>query len=81
MTQVEATFDALRVPRDSSKRTIILKQKGTERYLPFRISASEAEILASQLQGLLDRRAIPDLFLANNGATESDINVPRRSSL
>ena len=34
MAQVETTIDSIRVTTASPERTIILKQKGAERYLP-----------------------------------------------
>ena len=52
---------------------VVMKQRGAERYLPFWVSSSQAEILASQLQELPDNRTAPDTFLANNSAAESNI--------
>ena len=73
MAQVETTIDSIRVTTASSKRTIILTQKGAERYLPFWMSSSQADILAAQLQGRPDRSTDHDLFLANINATDSNV--------
>lgn len=73
MAQVETTIDSIRVTTASPERTIILKQKGAERYLPFWVSSSQADILATELQGRPDKSTDPDLFLANINAADSDI--------
>jgi hypothetical protein len=73
MAQVETTIDSVRVTTASPERTIILKQKGAERYLPFWVSSSQADILATELQGRPDKSRDPDLFLANINAADSDI--------
>ncbi len=73
MAQVETTIDSVRVTTASPERTIILKQKGAERYLPFWVSSSQADILATELQGRPDKSTDPDLFLANINAADSDI--------
>src|SRR4030042_1939576 len=73
MAQVETTIDSIRVGAISPERTIILQQKGADCYLPFRVSPSQADILADQLQGRPDKSVDPDLFLANINATDSDI--------
>jgi hypothetical protein len=73
MAQVETTIDSVRVTTASPERTIILKQKGAERYLPFWVSSTQADILATELQGRPDKSTDPDLFLANINAADSDI--------
>lgn len=73
MAQVETTIDSIRVTDASPERTIILKQKGAEHYLPFRVSSSQADILVAQLQERPDKSTDPDLFLANINATDSNI--------
>jgi len=73
MAQVETTIDSIRVTMASPERTIILKQKGAKRYLPFWVSSSQADILAGELQGRPDKSTDPDLFLANINAADSDI--------
>ncbi len=72
MVQVETTIDSVRVTTASPERTIILKQKGAECYLPFWVGPSQADILAAQLQGRPDKSIGPDLFLANINAADSD---------
>ena len=73
MAQVETEIDSIRVATVSPERTIILKQKGADYYLPFWVSSSQADILAAQLQGRPDKSIDPDLFLANINAADSDI--------
>jgi len=73
MAQVETTIDSIRVTTASPERTIILKQKGAECYLPFWASSYQADILAAQLQGRPDKSIDPDLFLANINASDSNI--------
>jgi len=73
MAQVETIIDSIRVGAVSPERAIILQQKGADRYLPFWISSSQADILADQLQGRPDKSVDPDLFLANINAADSDI--------
>jgi len=73
MAQIETTIDSVRVNTASPERTIILKQKGVERYLFFWVTQSQADILAGQLQGRPDKSTAPDLFLSNINATESNV--------
>lgn len=73
MAQVETIVDSIRVGAISPERTIILQQKGAECYLPFWVSSSQADILASQLHGRSDKSIDPDLFLTNINATDSNI--------
>ena len=73
MAQVETTIDSIRVTTASPERTIILQQKGADCYLPFWVSSSQADILATELQGRPDKSRDPDLFLANINADDSDI--------
>jgi len=73
MGQVETTIDSIRVTTASPERTIILQQKGADCYLPFWVSSSQADILATELQGRPDKGTDPDLFLANINAADSDI--------
>jgi hypothetical protein len=73
MAQVETTIDSIRVGAFSPERTIILKQRGAEHYLPFWVSSSQADILATELQGRPDKSVDPDLLLANINAAGSDI--------
>jgi len=73
MAQVETTIDSIRVTTASPERTIILKQKGAERYLPFWVSSSQADIRATELQGRPIKSMAPDLFLSNIKAADSNI--------
>ena len=73
MAQVETTIDSIRVAAISPERTLILKQKGADCYLPFWVSSSQADILADQLNGRPDKSLDPDRFLANINAADSDI--------
>jgi len=73
MAQVETTIDSIRVGAFSPERTIILREKGPENYLPLWVNPSQADILADQLQGRPDKSVDPDLFLANINAADSDI--------
>jgi len=73
MAQVETTIDSVRVTTASPERTIILREKGPENYLPLWVNPLQADILADQLQGRPDKSVDPDLFLANINAADSDI--------
>jgi bifunctional DNase/RNase len=73
MAQVEATVDSIRVAAVSPERTVILQRKVEDSYLPFWISPSQAEILAAQLRGQLDKSVDLALFLADINAAISDI--------
>ena len=74
MAQVETTIDSIRVAAASPERTVILKQKGAECYLPFWVSPLQADILVAQLVGRPDKSSDPDLFLNSINATNADIN-------
>jgi bifunctional DNase/RNase len=73
MAQVETMVDSIRVAAVSPERTVILQRKGEDSYLPFWINQSQAEILAAQLRGQLDKSVDLDLFLADINAAVSDI--------
>jgi bifunctional DNase/RNase len=73
MAQVETTIDSIRVAAGSPERTILLKQREAESYLPFWVSSSQADILAAQLQGRPGKSVDLGLFLANINAASSDI--------
>jgi len=73
MAQVETTIDSIRVATVSPERMLILRQKRAEYYLPFWISPSQADILATQLRGQPDKSTDADRFLANIKATNSNI--------
>lgn len=73
MAQVEVSVDSIRVSTFPPGRTIILKQDGAERYLPFRVSGTQADILSREIQGRPDKSIEPDLFLASINALSSDL--------
>ena len=73
MAQVETTIDSIRVTTARPERIIVLKQKGTEHYLPFWVSSSQADILAMELQGRSAESTAPNVFLANINSADSDI--------
>jgi len=47
---IEMTIDSIRVSLMNYQRVVILKEKGTERYLPIWIGAAEADAIAVKLQ-------------------------------
>lgn len=49
---VEMTIDSIRVSMMNYQRVVILKEKGSERYLPIWIGPSEADAIAVKLQGV-----------------------------
>ncbi len=49
---VEMTIDSIRVSMVNYQRVVILKEKGSERYLPIWIGPSEADAIAVKLQGV-----------------------------
>jgi len=71
MALIETTIDSIRCTTARPERTIILKQKGAENYLPIWASSSQADILAAEIQG--QPSTAPDLFLANINAANSKI--------
>lgn len=73
MAQVETEIDSIRVAAACPQRTLILKQKDADSYLPIWISPYQADILADQLHGRPDRQKDLDIFLADNNAADSDI--------
>ena len=73
MGEVQCAVDSIRVGVACPERTLTLRQKGTESYLPIWIRPSEAEILADQLHGRPDKGVELDLFLAKNNAVTADI--------
>jgi len=74
MAEVEAEIDSIRFAAICPERVILLARKrGPRCFLPFWVSPSQADILATQLQGQPDKSMAPDLFLANINATDSDI--------
>ena len=49
---VEVTIDSVRVSLVSQYRLVVLKESGTERYLPIWIGPFEAEAITLQMQGV-----------------------------
>lgn len=49
---IEVTIDSIRVSLMSQHRVVILKDGGTERYLPIWIGACEADAITIELQGV-----------------------------
>jgi bifunctional DNase/RNase len=60
---VEMTIDSIRVSLMNYQRVVILKEKGTNRYLPIWIGPSEADAIAVKLQNVeLSRPLTHDLL-------------------
>jgi uncharacterized protein len=51
-SMVEMTIDSIRVSMVNYQRVVILREKGTERYLPIWIGPAEADAIAVKLQGV-----------------------------
>lgn len=49
---VEMTIESIRVSMMNYQRVVILREKGTERYLPIWIGPAEADAIAVKLQGV-----------------------------
>jgi bifunctional DNase/RNase len=77
MPHVKVEIDAIRRPeleKLHNQAILILKEKETEHYLPIWLSSAQADILATELQGLpLEQRTAPGLFLNSVNAACSDI--------
>lgn len=76
---VELKVESIRVSLLSSRRLVVLKEVGTERYLPIWIGAAEADAIAIKLQNMeLSRPLTHDLLknvIEELGATISYIVV------
>ena len=48
---IEMTVDSVRVNRATNTRTMVLKEKGSDRYLPIWIGQTEADAIAMRLEG------------------------------
>jgi bifunctional DNase/RNase len=60
---IEMTIDSIRVSLMNSQRVVILKEKGTNRYLPIWIGPAEADAIAIKLQNVeLSRPLTHDLL-------------------
>ena len=74
MAQVQCVIDSIRVAAACpDELTLILKQKGSDSYVPVWLSQRQGEILADQLHGRLDKEKALDVFLVDNSAADSDI--------
>ena len=73
MAQVQCEIDSIRVAAACPERTLILRPKDQDSYLPIWISPSQAEILADQLHGRPHKAVELDLFLADRNAAAADI--------
>jgi bifunctional DNase/RNase len=63
MSMVEMTIDSIRVSLMNYQRVVILKEKGTNRYLPIWIGPAEADAIAVKLQNVeLSRPLTHDLL-------------------
>jgi len=76
---VEMTIDSIRVSLMNYQRVVILKEKGTDRYLPIWIGPAEADAIAVKLQGATVPRPLTHDLLSSVvsalGATVNSIVV------
>lgn len=63
MTSVEMTIDSVRLSLINYQRTVILKEKGGERYLPIWIDAAQGDALAIELQNVTVSDPLPHYFV------------------
>ena len=74
MAQVQCEIDSIRVAvACPDELTLILKQKGSDSYVPVWLSQRQGEILADQLQGRPGREKDRHIFLADNNSADSGI--------
>ncbi len=72
---VEMTIESIRVSMMNYQRVVILREKGTERYLPIWIGPAEADAIAIKLQGVsVPRPLTHDLLQSVIGALGASIN-------
>ena len=62
MAEAEMKIDSIRVSLMNYRRTLILKEKETERYLPIWIGPAEADAIAIKLQGVQSPRPLTHDF-------------------
>ncbi|MBT9144008.1 MAG: hypothetical protein DDT32_01241 [Syntrophomonadaceae bacterium] len=55
---IEMSIDSIRVNMMNYQRVVILREKGTERYLPIWIGPAEADAIAIKLQGVIPPRPL-----------------------
>ena len=71
----EMSIDSIRVSPENFQRVLILKEKGTNRYLPIWIGPAEADAIAITLQDLRVPRPLGyDFFLAALHALDSSLD-------
>lgn len=63
MAEIEMTIDSVRTSLMNYQRTLILKERETERYLPIWIGPAEAEAIAIKLQGVQTPRPLTHDFI------------------
>ncbi len=60
---IEVFIDSIRISLMTQHRVVVLREKGTQRYLPIWIGASEADAITLRLQGVqVDRPLTHDLL-------------------
>lgn len=74
MSQVEVIIDAVRHTCFSRHRTVVLKRKKAEQYLPIWVGQTQADIIESELVGSI-RSEAPDLFLASINASDCQVEA------
>jgi uncharacterized protein len=78
MAQVQCEIDSIRVAAACpDELTLILKQQGSDSFVPVWLSQRQGKILADQLHGRPDSKEELDAFLASNKATASDIECAK----
>jgi len=55
---IEMSIDSIRVSMMNYQRVVILREKGTERYLPIWIGPAEADAITIKLQGVIPPRPL-----------------------
>ena len=63
MAETEMMIDSIRIASKSSNRTLILKEKSADRYLPIWIGNAEADAIGIKLQGVQCTRPLTHDFL------------------
>ena len=63
MSKVEVVIDSVRMGVIDYRRTVILKEKSSERYLPVWVGSSEADAISIKLQGATVPRPLTHDFV------------------
>ena len=66
---IEVTIDSVRISLMTQHRVVVLREKGSERYLPIWIGAPEADAITLRLQGVQVERPLTHDLLAKVIAT------------